>query len=62
MARLKCKKCKAVFEYNYQPLDSIIHLGPYKYIKCPSCNKNSFFNVYSSVKDPITHQQQKKET
>jgi hypothetical protein len=61
VAKLKCKKCGAVFEYDYKPLDSIVHLGPYKYIKCPSCGKSSFFNVYSSVKEPITYPPQIKE-
>ena len=55
MARLKCKKCGAVFEYDYKPLDSFVHLGPYKRIHCPACGKNSFFNVYSSVNDPVTY-------
>ncbi|MCJ7560986.1 hypothetical protein MUO79_10285 [Candidatus Bathyarchaeota archaeon] len=30
------------------------HLGPYKLLKCPACGKRSWFNIYSSVKDPIT--------
>jgi ribosomal protein S27AE len=55
MARLKCKKCGAVFEYEYKPLDSFLHVGPLKWIKCPACGKSSFFNVYSSVSDPITY-------
>jgi len=55
MARLKCKKCGAVFEYDYKPLDSFLHLGSLKWIKCPACGKSSFFNVYSSVNDPITY-------
>ena len=54
MARVKCKKCGNVFEYEYQPLGSLIHLGPYKRIRCPACGKSSWFNVYSSVKDPVT--------
>ena len=54
MARLKCKNCQNVFEYDYKPLDSLVHLGPYKRVACPACGKSSFFNVYSSVKDPIT--------
>ena len=54
MARLKCKNCGNVFDYVYKPLDSLVHLGPYKRIQCPACGKSSFFNVYSSVKDPIT--------
>ena len=60
LARLKCKNCSAVFEYEYKPLDSFVHLGPYKRIKCPACGKSSFFNVYSSVQDPITYPPQEK--
>ena len=56
MARLKCKKCGKVFDYEYKVLASMVHLGPYKHIQCPACRKSSFFNVYSSVKDPITSQ------
>ena len=54
MDRLKCKKCGAVFEYEYHPLNSLVHLGPYKRVKCPACEQSSFMNVYSSVKDPVT--------
>lgn len=54
MARLKCKKCGAVFEYQYHALSSFVHTGPYKFVKCPACGKTSFMNAYSSVKDPIT--------
>ena len=54
MGRLKCKKCGNVFEYNYRPLDSLVHLGPYKRVQCPACGKSSWLNVYSSVKDPVT--------
>ena len=55
MARLKCKKSGEVFEYEYKPLDSFVHLGPLKWVKCPACGKSSFFNVYSSVNDPVTY-------
>jgi RNase P subunit RPR2 len=54
MSRLKCKKCENVFDYQYQVLGSLVHLGPYKLVHCPACGKSSFFNVYSSVKDPVT--------
>jgi NAD-dependent SIR2 family protein deacetylase len=54
MGRLKCKKCGNIFDYEYRPLASLVHLGPYKLIQCPACKKSSLFNVYSSVKDPIT--------
>ncbi len=54
MSRLKCKKCGSVFEYKYEPLDSLVHIGPYKRIRCPACGKSSFFNVYSSVEDSLT--------
>ncbi len=30
------------------------HLGPYKHITCPACGKSGWYNVYSSVKDPVT--------
>jgi NAD-dependent SIR2 family protein deacetylase len=54
MARLKCKKCGAVFEFEYKALSSFVHLGPYKNVQCPACGKSSWMNAYSSVKDPIT--------
>ncbi len=54
MSRLKCKKCNNVFEYSYRPFDSLVHLGPYKRIGCPACGRSSWFNVYSSVSDPVT--------
>jgi hypothetical protein len=60
MGRLKCKKCGVVFEYDYKPLDSLVHVGPYKRVKCPSCGKSGWFNVYSSVKDPVTYPPQEK--
>ncbi len=60
MARLKCKKCGSVFEYAYKPLDSFVHLGPYKRIQCPAGRKSSFFNVYSSVNDPVNYPPQEK--
>ena len=55
MVRLKCKKCGNVFEQNLTA--GVIlgpHIGPYKRIKCPACGKSSWFNIYSSVKDPVT--------
>jgi predicted nucleic acid-binding Zn-ribbon protein len=55
LARLKCKKCGNVFEYEYKPLDSFVHLGPYKRIQCPACGKSSFFNVYSSINELVTY-------
>ncbi len=60
MGRLKCKKCGAIFEYQYRPLDSLVHLGPYKRLQCPSCGKAGWFNVYSSVNEPITFPPQQK--
>jgi len=54
MARLKCKKCGVVFECEYKPLASLVHLGPYKMMTCPACGKSSFMNVYSSVKEAVT--------
>ena len=54
MPRLKCKKCGAVFEQGFGGAVLAPHIGPLHYVKCPSCKKNSWLNVYSSVKDPIT--------
>ena len=54
MPRLKCKKCGAVFEQGLGGAVFAPHIGPLHYIKCPSCKKNCWLNVYSSVKDPIT--------
>jgi hypothetical protein len=54
MPRLKCKKCEAVFEQGIGGAVLTPHIGPLHYIKCPSCKKSSWLNVYSSVKDPIT--------
>jgi hypothetical protein len=62
MARLKCKKCGNVFE---QSLSSGVilgpHVGPYKRLQCPACGKGGWFNVYSSVADPVTWPPQVKE-
>jgi RNase P subunit RPR2 len=55
MVRLKCKNCSNVFEQNLTA--GVIlgpHIGPYRRLKCPACRKSSWFNVYSSVKDPVT--------
>jgi hypothetical protein len=61
MVRLKCKNCGNVFE---QSLTAGVvlgpHLGPYKRLTCPACGKGSWFNVYSSVKDPVTWPRQEK--
>ena len=58
MARLKCSKCGNVFELGNRWTAGLqggmVHLGPYKLLKCPACGKRSFFNVYSSVKDSVT--------
>ena len=58
MARLKCSKCGNVFELENRLVAEVhgglIHLGPYKFLKCPVCGRRSFFNIYSSVKEPVT--------
>jgi hypothetical protein len=54
MARLKCKKCRGVFEQGLGGAVLAPHIGPLHYVKCPACGKRSWLNVYSSVKDPIT--------
>lgn len=54
MVRLKCKKCGNVFEQGLGAAVLAAHVGPLHYMKCPACGKSSWFNVYSSVKDPVT--------
>ncbi len=54
MTRVKCKKCSAVFEQGLSGAALMPHVGPLHYVKCPSCEKRSWLNVYSSVKDPVT--------
>jgi hypothetical protein len=54
MVRLKCKKCGNVFEQGLGGAVLAPHIGPLHYMKCPACGKSSWFNVYSSVKDPLT--------
>ena len=54
MARLKCKKCGAVFEQGFGGAILAPHVGPYHYMQCPACKKSSWLNTYSSVKDPLT--------
>jgi DNA-directed RNA polymerase subunit RPC12/RpoP len=55
MPRLKCKKCGSVFEQGLGGAALAPHIGPYHYVRCPACSKSSWFNVYSSAKDPITY-------
>ena len=38
-----------------------VHVGPYHNMKCPACGKSSWFNVYSSVKDPVNWPPEAKE-
>jgi RNase P subunit RPR2 len=55
MARLKCKRCGNVFDQDITAGMVLgLHLGPYKRITCPACGRSSWFNIYSSVKDPVT--------
>lgn len=57
MVRLKCKKCGNVFEISNSSAVTqglLLHVGPYKPIKCPACGKRNMMNIYSSVNDPIT--------
>ena len=60
MPRLKCKKCGNVFEQGLGGAVLAPHIGPLHHMKCPACGKSSWFNVYSSVKDPITYPAQEK--
>ena len=62
MSRLRCKKCGKVFEQGLGGALLSPHVGPYHYMKCPACGKNGWFNVYSSVKDPVTYPPQEKKT
>lgn len=48
--RSKCPKCGTVFETPWH--QSFVNLGPWKYLKCPSCGKSSLMRT--GVKDPIT--------
>jgi ribosomal protein S27E len=54
MARVKCKKCEAVFEQGLGGAALAPHVGPLHYVKCPACGKRSWLNIYSSTKDPVT--------
>jgi hypothetical protein len=38
----------------------MVRLGPYRRYQCPACGKSSFFNLLSSVNDPITWPPQEK--
>jgi RNase P subunit RPR2 len=55
LPRLKCKKCGAVFEQGLGFAVLSVHVGPYHRLSCPACGKSSWFNVYTSVKDPVTY-------
>jgi len=55
--RAKCPKCGAVFEV--KPGISLIHVGPWRYTKCPACGKSSMMNNF--VSDPITWPPEEKE-
>ena len=48
--RAKCPKCQAVFDVKLGL--SIVHVGPWRYTKCPACGKSSMMNNF--VNDPIT--------
>jgi hypothetical protein len=46
----KFPKCMAIFDASH--MFSVIHFGPFKQLKCPSCGKVSLMNSY--VKDSLT--------
>jgi len=54
MTRVKCKKCCNVFEQGLGGAALAPHIGPLHYVKCPTCGKRSWLNVYTSVKESIT--------
>jgi len=55
--RAKCPKCQAVFDVKLGV--SLIHVGPWRYTKCPACGKSSMMNNF--VNDPITWPQEEAE-
>jgi ribosomal protein S27E len=61
MTRVKCKKCGAVFDQGLGGAALAPHIGPLHYVKCPACEKRSWLNVYSSVKDPVTWPQEERQ-
>ena len=54
MTRVKCKKCKNVYEQGLGTAFISPHVGPFHLIKCPACRKLIWINFYSSTKEPIT--------
>jgi len=48
--RAKCPKCSAVFDVKLGV--SLVHIGPYRYTKCPACGKSGMMNNF--VNGPIT--------
>ena len=54
MPRVKCKKCQNVYEQGLGGAILSPHIGPFHFMKCPACGKIGWFNIYSSVKDPVT--------
>ncbi len=56
LVRLKCKKCQNVFDLQLSAGSVLgsIHVGPSHLMKCPACGARSMFNIYSSVKEPVT--------
>jgi predicted nucleic-acid-binding Zn-ribbon protein len=48
--RAKCPKCGAVFEVEVGL--SLVHVGPWRYTKCPACGKRSMMNNF--VTDEVT--------
>ena len=56
MVRIRCSKCSNVLEFDISvsTILGTVHIGPYRLLKCPACGRRSLFNIYSSVKEPIT--------
>lgn len=50
LMRARCPKCQAVFEVKASP--SLVHLGPWRFTKCPACGKSSMTNNF--VSDAVT--------
>jgi hypothetical protein len=47
--RTRCPKCGTVFDMPFVPG---IHIGPWRYAHCPSCEKGALMRT--GIKDPLT--------
>jgi hypothetical protein len=47
--RTRCPRCGTVFDMPFVPG---LHIGPWRYARCPSCEKGSLMRT--GIKDPLT--------